>query len=394
MTTNDQDDLQKSDRPLMRPDNIEVPSQSSPELANDIDVSSSNSAEGLSKVSSGADHEVADATELPSGTAAEAPPTMRLGLADSFDGAAEPEELEEDIEVLSPGLILREAREEASLTQEQIAARLNLRLQVIKDIERDHFDKKISTTFSKGYLKSYARLLGVSESLVIDGFAHLNDANEHKAELQSFSRRIKQETHNSRLNMVSYLVALVILVMMVVWWLQEKDSMEQEELIQISKTLAEQNLDVQTETPFESETPFEPKTVAQAPEEPVEASASVVKTPDESGADLPLTPVETVTLTSAASQTAAESVQEAPVVLDEKALILSFSEVSWVHVKDSRDKTLAIGEKGPDSPLELHGVPPYKVVIGAPQVVELSYGGEVIDLSRYANRVARLTVAK
>lgn len=83
---------------------------------------------------------------------------------------------------LTPGTILKTAREQRGLSQQDVAHRLNLRISLIRDIEEDRFDQKTASTFTRGYLKTYARFVGANEEAVVaayDGLG-LDDKNTVK----------------------------------------------------------------------------------------------------------------------------------------------------------------------------------------------------------------------
>jgi cytoskeleton protein RodZ len=68
----------------------------------------------------------------------------------------------------SPGMILAAAREELKWDVADVAANLNLRVSVIQALESDEYTDLPGPTFVRGYIRAYARLLGVDESEVID----------------------------------------------------------------------------------------------------------------------------------------------------------------------------------------------------------------------------------
>ena len=59
--------------------------------------------------------------------------------------------------VVGPGAILKAARKKNGLTVAYIAKKLHLKLINIESIEADEFDPAVALTFTKGYLKLYAR---------------------------------------------------------------------------------------------------------------------------------------------------------------------------------------------------------------------------------------------
>ncbi len=70
----------------------------------------------------------------------------------------------------SPGQMLKMAREMRKLSPTDIAKQLNLRVQWIIDIENDHYNDAVALIYVKGYLKSYARLVGISSDEVLAAF--------------------------------------------------------------------------------------------------------------------------------------------------------------------------------------------------------------------------------
>ncbi|MFB0955102.1 MAG: helix-turn-helix domain-containing protein, partial [Aeromonadaceae bacterium] len=83
----------------------------------------------------------------------------------------------------SPGQLLRAAREARGLTQPEVASRLNLRVSLVRDIEEDRFDQRTASTFTRGYLKTYAKLVGASEERVVAAYERLGLTEVKYAEM-------------------------------------------------------------------------------------------------------------------------------------------------------------------------------------------------------------------
>ena len=67
----------------------------------------------------------------------------------------------------SPGALLCHERESQGLTREEVGAALNLRPAVIEGLEIDNYDEVPVVTYRRGYLRSYAQLLGVDVGRVM-----------------------------------------------------------------------------------------------------------------------------------------------------------------------------------------------------------------------------------
>ena len=76
------------------------------------------------------------------------------------------------------------------------------------------------------------------------------------------------------------------------------------------------------------------------------------------------------------------------------SLVMNFKSDCWLQVVDASGKTLFSGIQKGGATLNLSGKSPYKLTIGAPGALTITYQGNPVDLSKFikANRVARLTV--
>ena len=69
-----------------------------------------------------------------------------------------------------PGSLLRQAREEKGLTIDEMSAISNLTKQTIRGIESDDYSELAGLSFVRGYLKLYAKKLGINEATVLEPF--------------------------------------------------------------------------------------------------------------------------------------------------------------------------------------------------------------------------------
>lgn len=76
------------------------------------------------------------------------------------------------------------------------------------------------------------------------------------------------------------------------------------------------------------------------------------------------------------------------------SLVMNFTADCWLQVVDATGKTLFSGIQKGGATLNLSGKSPYKLTIGAPGALTITYQGNPVDLTKFikANRVARLTV--
>ena len=135
--------------------------------------------------------------------------------------SAQPQELSEDIEVIGPGQMLKEGRKAMSMSQEDVAKSLNFRLTLVRDLEEEKFDKSLPTTFNRGYLRNFAKLVNISVDDVLAAYEMLDVAEKQGAEMQSFSKITKRQAENSRLKWLTYLIVAIIFGSTLFWFFQD-----------------------------------------------------------------------------------------------------------------------------------------------------------------------------
>ena len=131
-------------------------------------------------------------------------------------------------ETILPGQMLSEARMAKSLSQAEVAKKLHLKLQVIQDIENNSYQTKSvpSLIYMRGYLRSYARLVGVPETTMLASFDTLNISDEPRPlnGLGSYiALPIFKQTSRPKNSMMPWLVAVVIVVLIGVALFNWKD---------------------------------------------------------------------------------------------------------------------------------------------------------------------------
>ncbi len=306
-------------------------------------------------------------------------------------------ELTDDIEVVGPGQMLRDAREKKGWSQEDVARKLNLRAHNINDFENEEFDPKVAQTFTKGYLKSYAKLTGLYEQQVLDAYEHLGIAEAQYAEMQSFSQRTKNEAHDNRLMWMSYGIGAIILGLLVWWWWQK--SAVNTELLEASRSediITVEEVDPVAPEYAELSVPEDDSLIISSALVDISSDTEeLAVTDDVLPEDIPQ---EETTSAPAIESAIAESEGVAPTAESEVVVVqttsssleLSFTDDCWVKITDATGQTLAVGVKKAGYEMPLRGKAPFKIVLGAPQVVKIKYEGEAVDMSRFkAGRIAR-----
>lgn len=311
----------------------------------------------------------------------------------------------------SPGQLLRMAREARGLTQPEVASRLNLRVSLVRDIEEDRFDQRTASTFTRGYLKTYAKLVGASEERVVAAYERLGLSEVKYAEMHSFSGRTRLEANENRMRLGSWLLFFALGAGALYWILgrpAEKPAvvtMDEQTLLEAAGqsatetsntnpvgernelTIAPVQSDSASVQPVASAAVAVPTAqgVAPAVETPAATTASATTQPVASSGTSVQTAVATpVTSTQSVIDKPAESAIAADqAVAPIDALVISYSGNCWLEVTDASGKKVLSATRHAGQRDVLKGKAPFKLNIGAPKYVSVSFMGQAVDMKRF-----------
>lgn len=318
----------------------------------------------------------------------------------------------------SPGAMLKARREKLGLSQQDIADKLFLKSKQINDLEDDVIDEKSSVTFTKGYVRNYAKQLGMNSHEVIEAFEryHNQTSVPSSEKLQSFSKRVAKQTHDDRWMMVTYVILLLIIAGVVMWWYQQPGDEAVSE-VPLSEAVKREaaNTPITPEGDASNRSQLGGSDLSSKPASSTSSSDGVfnsnASSMEESTTDneldlqsdefaqdgsinegaisAPDTDIDEsnnlTALVSSNSQSepnlgiAAES-DAAPI-----SMVFTFVDDCWVNIKDASGEAIAYGVKQKGRVMEIQGVPPVEVTLGAPDNVRISVNGETVDISSYQN---------
>lgn len=305
------------------------------------------------------------------------------------------------------GELLKQAREKQGLSVAQVADLLHLRPTIVSDIEADNFDNIASVTYAKGYIKNYARIVGLNKQELDEALAH-HFPVINAPTMQSFSRKTTRQARDGRLMMVTYFIIFALLALLVLWWVQKSDIAA----VDLSQLTAEEVADISLDASVSpAGTLFDAGQQLIKADEIAEdvVTAEEHSAPSSSGAQSMAS--ETNDSGTAVTETEREPASEttidnaAPIVQTPdsssnsqgastaSAVAMNLSDDCWIKVTDAQGKILVNGLKKAGSQLNVFGQEPFKVILGAPQSLTLSINGKNIDLAKFPKgRVARLTL--
>jgi cytoskeleton protein RodZ len=265
-----------------------------------------------------------------------------------------------------PGEALRAAREARNWLKSDVAMQLHLSTDALTYLETGQFDKLPGMTFARGYVRAYAKLLGLDQNQLVRDFDVTTGSTSTVVSNVHNLGRIEEPSRLSQ-TMLRAGVAVVLLVMVgagVLWWQERYAASPQEQAARTIEHVEVESADGSTQIhPLDE---LEDQAV-QAAQVPIDLLAG------EPASSVDVEP------------TVEAPVEEAPVAVanGQGALVLQFTEECWTRIVDADGKVLANALKRPGETLEVSGRAPLEVRLGYARGVQVSYNGENVNVAPF-----------
>lgn len=282
--------------------------------------------------------------------------------------------------VVLPGERCRKAREAQGMTQAQAAQRLHLSLTYLQSLDADDYERLPEATFVKGYLRNYARLLGLPADEIANTFQQMVNDDVLDKPLQLPSIAPPPSAWRKPV-----LIALALAVLVALLWALWPASGE-------LPALPEQTPATEQEAELEN---MNDSVGAQPSGGAVDGFDGMDSGAAPAGADLDGEGItgdgmqDDETDASAASDpqadgSSAEQSDDGSSMLAANGLdrlLLSFTSNCWIKVTDATGRTLRQGEQSGGASLMLDGKAPFSLTLGnAGAVDELLVNGSAVTL--------------
>ena len=313
---------------------------------------------------------------------------------------------------VNPGETLRQARENNGWTLAEVALKLNLTVSSLSNLETGAFDKLPGHTFARGYIRAYAKLLGMDQASLVREFDLYTGTDANGSNVHSLGR-IEEPVRVSHtiLRIVSLLLLIAVVGGGFIWW-QDQTSMRAKDLVGLTPEHVEvEGADGTTRIhPID-----EPEDQAVAEARAEGDAAAVEPAAEPAGTttlELPAT-APGATVVPAAAPVA----QPAPAVVAPAAAIVApaatpaaataapvagagkvsvqYTADCWTQVTDGTGKVLFGGLKRKGENLEVSGKPPLTLRLGYARGAQVAYNGQVVDVAPFTSgETARLKLGQ
>jgi cytoskeleton protein RodZ len=289
--------------------------------------------------------------------------------------AATQDVLKKSVEPMtSVGQQLQKARLAKGLTADEVAKALKLSPRQVVAMEDDNWSSLPCNTIIRGFVRNYARLLGLNADSLMGQLDTLTLPQGPELEVTVGTPvSMPAEGRVDRRDFARVLSGLLVLVLAVAAYF-----------------FFPQELWLSTLSALKTATQRDEVVIEKAPAEPEAANAPEAAPVQ---ADAVPAAVQPTAAPAAAAVPAPATTPSAPATTSANVLKFSFAQPSWVEVRDRSGQVIFSKKNDAGTAREVEGQPPFAVVIGNAGHVTLQYKGKAVDLSKRSKEdVARLTL--
>ncbi len=286
----------------------------------------------------------------------------------------------------SAGASLAAAREEMNLSVADVARHLKLSPAQVEALEEGAYERLPGRVFVRGFLRNYAKLLGVDPQPLLRRIEHEMPQPKVVEEPPQAPEAVMPTGEHSRWPLYTGITATIIAALAAYEFGFNNPPPAAPEAADAASAATPENIAAA------------PDASAPAPAAQSSAVAAITK-PSGAPAAPESAPAPAATVASGAPVNPALSSPagqaEAPRAPrpGERELHFRFEQESWVEIRDRNDKVIFSKLNRAGSEERVLGTPPLKLVVGNARGVRLNYDDQLVDLSPHIGvTVARLTL--
>ena len=303
------------------------------------------------------------------------------------------------------GATLRQLRAIKNLSVQEIAGQMRLDAKIVEALESDNYSIFPADTYIRGYLRNYAKLLGVNGDEIIS--LYQREALAPPEIIPDIKHPTQVTSSDKPVKVFTYLVTFILVLLLFIWWRQSNFS-----FIDSIRVTAIPEPVVHTEPAIESESTPTDMPVEILDTIPANSAATGIGVtpqtampptvvPIVSDTDIPIPTAVIATTESAAEVTAtdipavpaAETDSENRAVPGPDTIYLKLNADCWIDIRDQFDKEVYQNLARTGEEIRLTGYAPFQVELGNAQGVILEFNDEPYDPAPVTTRgIARFTL--
>ena len=283
----------------------------------------------------------------------------------------------------TPGKILCSRREKLDLTLQEIAKRLHLDVKIIVSIENDSHEGMPAATYVRGYLRSYAKIVGADADNIIQ--LYNSDSPQPPPEILPEVKPPTQVSSRDKPVMAfTYLITLGLVLLLLIWYQSNfvvNTSTNGERAINNTATSIN-GVDITYDVITHPDSWQFPEYI---PEEDIEIDPAA---PIPANQDNGEQPIEIMLIDDIDKKSSTSTTGHGSDTID-----LKLTHDSWIEIYDANNKRLfrdlALGGEHHS----INGTAPFNVKLGFSIGIIVEFNGKLFDPSPYSNNgIARFTL--
>jgi cytoskeleton protein RodZ len=270
---------------------------------------------------------------------------------------------------MSAGALLRDAREAAGLSMDDVALQLKLAPRQVRAIEEDDYARLPGRTFVRGFVRNYARLVNLDPDAILATLPR----GESTSPLERLTYtpgsppvvEMPVAGERNRKSATRWLIPLLLLTIVAAAAYYE-----------YSRTSSGPRRAATDVAPAPASAPAGSQTSTSLPN-PLESARSEASSPAAAPPEKAAEPATTPTSPASAAD----------------SIVLTWTGPSWVEVRDANGTPLLMQTGTAGSTQALSGAAPFEIVIGNASNVAIAFRGQSVDLAPHTRyNVARFTL--
>ena len=299
------------------------------------------------------------------------------------------------------GEILKQFRNKKNLSVQEVASQLRLDPRIIEALENDDYTSFPADTYIRGYLRNYAKLIGIAGDEIISLYE--SEAPEPPEIIPDVKHSTQVSSSDKPVKAFTYLVTFILVLLLLIWWWQSDFVFNKgirltpflNNSTSVTKPEVKQNKTAVNQPPAIPIT--SPATdIKQTVPQPEPSETTVTPAAEDSvTAETPTTPAQNEGGQTDTSTSPAESEQADRAMPGPDTLYFKLNADCWIEVRDRFDKEVYVNLARTGDEIYLNGFAPFQVKLGNAQGVILEFNNKPFDPAPYTTRgIARFTLGE
>lgn len=292
-------------------------------------------------------------------------------------------------EAVIPGATLRNQREQAGIALELVSQRTLIPLSRLQALENDDYERVGAATFVRGYVRAYAKFLGVDPIPLLRALDAVLPNPESVPMQVAPSVALALQVQKRPRSFFWPVVVVMVLILVAVAIIGLNTVLISDDKPAPAAPVGTERSTIAPQGNVGSLAAGVPALLA-----PTHESTEDVQPVGTGGAELTTAPLSAQTATAAERAETPAVTAEAVAEVAPDALALSFTEECWVEVTDASGKALIARLATSEDNLQLFGQAPFEVILGNAPVASVAFNGQAVSVPTRGRKFMRLTVGE